>query len=176
MRIFRVAVIAALASVSAASVLAAPALAIAGTPGGAQAPAATTAGGSQFGTPLHLLASRRPVLSALHAPATATSGVPPLVTLQLSERGVNTVYLQVKVISLATHHSALIATMGWVHTGRTLTVSWPAGAQLSPGSYELSVTCTITRASDCCAQHTARARPPSRSPRHRPRRRRAPLR
>jgi murein DD-endopeptidase MepM/ murein hydrolase activator NlpD len=29
--------------------------------------------------------------------------------------------------------------MGWSHTGRTLTVAWPVGAQLAVGSYVLSV-------------------------------------
>ena len=47
--------------------------------------------------------------------------------------------MQVKVINLATHHSSLVATMGWSHTGRTLTVAWPVGAQLVAGSYVLSV-------------------------------------
>lgn len=139
MRILRATVLAALVSVNVTCSCAAPALALAGTPGGARAPAGANAGGTQFGTPLHLLASRRPVLNALHAPATVTAGGLPLLTLRLSEQGVNTVYLQVKVIDLATHHSSLIANMGWVHTGRTLTVSWPAGAQLAPGSYELAV-------------------------------------
>ncbi len=57
----------------------------------------------------------------------------------LQEQGVGTVYLQVKVINLATHHSSLVATMGWSHTGRTLTVAWPAGSLLAAGSYLLSV-------------------------------------
>jgi murein DD-endopeptidase MepM/ murein hydrolase activator NlpD len=52
---------------------------------------------------------------------------------------VGTVYLQVKIINLATHHSSVVATMGWAHTGRTLTVAWPTSATLAAGSYQVSV-------------------------------------
>jgi biotin carboxyl carrier protein len=119
---------------------AAPTLAGADVVGGVQAPSAPKAGGSEYGVLVPVVPSKRPVLSALHVPTSATAGPPPKVTLRLDEKGVGTVYLQVKVINLATHHSSVIATMGWSHTGRTLTVAWPAGAQLAVGSYELSVT------------------------------------
>jgi hypothetical protein len=117
----------------------APAEASAGTGGGVQAPSVPQAGGSEYGVPAHVAAGPRPVISALHVPAGAIAGRPPKVTLRLDEQGVGTVYLQVKVINLATHHSSLVSTMGWSHTGRTLTVQWPAGAQLAVGSYEVSV-------------------------------------
>jgi murein DD-endopeptidase MepM/ murein hydrolase activator NlpD len=81
----------------------------------------------------------QPLISALQVPASTPAGRPPKVTLRLDERGVGTVYVQVKVINLATHHSSLVATMGWSHTGRTLTVAWPAGVQLAAGSYVLTV-------------------------------------
>jgi murein DD-endopeptidase MepM/ murein hydrolase activator NlpD len=83
--------------------------------------------------------SVHPALTSIHVPAGATAGPPPPVTLRIDERGVGTVYVQVKVISLATHHSTVVATMGWSHTARTLTIAWPAGAQLAPGGYEVSV-------------------------------------
>jgi murein DD-endopeptidase MepM/ murein hydrolase activator NlpD len=117
----------------------APALASAGTGGGVQAPSAPQAGGSEYGVPTHLATGPRPVISALDVPAGARAGRPPKVTLRLDEQGVGTVYVQVKVINLATHHSSVVATMGWSHTERTLTVAWPAGAQLAVGSYEVSV-------------------------------------
>jgi hypothetical protein len=130
--------IAALASMTLAlCATAAPSFAISGAPGGAQAPSSSAAGGSEYG--VHVAPSLHPVLSSLSVPTTAIAGPPPKITLRLDERGVGTVYLQVKVISLATHHSSLITTIGWSHTGRTLTVAWPAGARLSPGSYEVAV-------------------------------------
>ena len=118
---------------------AAPALGIAGVPGGAQAPSAPAAGGSEFGVPAHVIETVRPVVSALAVPTSATAGRPPKVTLRIEEQGVGTVYLQVKIINLATHHSSVVATMGWSHTGRTLTVAWPTGATLAAGSYQVSV-------------------------------------
>jgi murein DD-endopeptidase MepM/ murein hydrolase activator NlpD len=112
--------------------------AAAGT-GGAQARSESQTGGSEYGVLTRVAQGPRPVISALRVPTSATAGPPPKVTLRLEEKGVGTVYLQVKVINLATHHSSLVATMGWSHTGRTLTVAWPAGAQLAAGSYVLSV-------------------------------------
>jgi murein DD-endopeptidase MepM/ murein hydrolase activator NlpD len=117
----------------------APVLASAGTAGGVQAPSEPQAGGSEYGVLGRVARAPRPVISALRVPSSATAGRPPKVTLRLDEQGVGTVYLQVKVINLATHHSSVVATMGWSHTGRTLTVAWPAGAQLAAGSYVLSV-------------------------------------
>jgi murein DD-endopeptidase MepM/ murein hydrolase activator NlpD len=116
----------------------AQALAIAGVPGGAQAPGAPQAGGSEYGV-ARITPVVHPALTSIRVPAGATAGPPPPVTLRIDEKGVGTVYVQVKVISLVTHHSAVVATMGWSHTARTLTVAWPAGAQLAPGSYEVSV-------------------------------------
>lgn len=107
--------------------------------GVAQAPSQSQTGGSEYAARGRLAQAPRPVLSALRSPASATAGPPPKVTLRLQEQGVGTVYLQVKVINLATRHSSLVATMGWSHTGRTLTVAWPAGSLLAVGSYLLSV-------------------------------------
>jgi len=114
-----------------------PALAISGAPGGAAAPSSPQAGGSQFGVPVS--ASSAPVVSALSVPGSATPGRPPRVTFRIEEPGTGTVYVQVAIDNLATRRQALLATMGWSHTGRTLTVSWPAGARLSSGSYHVSI-------------------------------------
>jgi murein DD-endopeptidase MepM/ murein hydrolase activator NlpD len=107
--------------------------------GGAQAPSESQTGGSEYGVLGRVAQGPRPVISDLRVPTSAIAGPAPKVTLRLTEQGVGTVYLQVKVINLATHHSSLVATMGWSHTGRTLTVAWPVGAQLAVGSYVLSV-------------------------------------
>jgi Peptidase family M23 len=139
MRLSRGAVVRALIATAVAAGGAVPAAASAGMGGGVQAPSAPQAGGSEYGIAVRAVPRERPVISALHVPASATAGPPPKVTLRLDEQGVGTVYVQVKVINLATHHSSVVATMGWSHTGRTLTVAWPASAQLAAGSYELSV-------------------------------------
>jgi murein DD-endopeptidase MepM/ murein hydrolase activator NlpD len=116
----------------------APALALKGAPGGAQAPSAPSSGGNEYGVPTH--APRvQPVVSRLSVPKTATVGRPPHVRLRIDEKGVGTVYVQVLVIDLSTHAAATAVTMGWSHTGRTLTVRWPAHATLAPGSYQVSI-------------------------------------
>jgi hypothetical protein len=120
---------------------AAPAVALSGAPGGAQAPSepsAPLAGGSEYGVPTRVQAVR-PVVSKLVVPKTATAGRPPRVLLRIDERGVGTVYVQVLVTNVATHAVAAAATLAWSHTGRTLGVKWPTGATLSPGSYQVSV-------------------------------------
>jgi hypothetical protein len=115
----------------------APALARAEDPGGAQAPAAPKAGGIQYGLAVR---PRAPLMiTALHVPTSGLAGRPPRVTLRLDEKGVGTVYLQVRIINLATHHSSVLAEMGWSHTGRTLVVRWPASASLAAGTYQVSV-------------------------------------
>jgi murein DD-endopeptidase MepM/ murein hydrolase activator NlpD len=115
-----------------------PAFALSGVPGGAQAPSAPLAGGNEFGVPARVQAVR-PVVSRLVVPKAVTAGRPPRVLLRIDEKGVGTVYVQVLVTNLATHAVATTATLAWSHTGRTLSVRWPAGATLSPGSYQVGV-------------------------------------
>jgi hypothetical protein len=105
-------------------------------PGGAAAPAAVQSGGAQFGAPVPLTG---PVLSELKVPSTAPQGRPPAVTVAVTERGVRTVFMRVLVTDPAGRRTFLAVTMGWVHTGRRLTVPWPAGARLAPGSYRVTV-------------------------------------
>ena len=113
------------------------ALAIPGVAGGVEAPASAAAGGSEFGVAAAHL--QRPVLSRLSVPRTASAGRPPRVSLRIDEQGVGTVYVQVSIIEASTHRTAVLATLGWSHTGRTLTVAWPTHASLSAGTYEVSV-------------------------------------
>jgi murein DD-endopeptidase MepM/ murein hydrolase activator NlpD len=63
----------------------------------------------------------------------------PRVSFRIEEAGVGTVAARVTVTDLALHRAVVSVTLGWVHTARTLTVSWPAGAKLAPGSYQVSV-------------------------------------
>ncbi len=129
----------ALATVTTSALLcgAAPAPALTGAPGGAQAPSAPKAGGIEYGVSAGLPA--RPLISALSVPSSALAGRPPKVTLRLDEQGVGTVYLQLIIADLTTHRPAVVANMGWSRTGRTLSARWPSGANLAPGSYQVSV-------------------------------------
>lgn len=115
----------------------APASAVTGQPGGAQAPSSPKAGGSEYGvtvpTRLH------PLVSSLSVPATATAGRPPRTSFRITETGVGTVNAQVTLRVLSTRRLVVVARLGWVHTGRTVTVAWPASARLTPGSYVLSL-------------------------------------
>jgi hypothetical protein len=114
------------------------ALALAGVPGGSRAPSSPEAGGVEFGFPARV-ALPHPAITALSSPTTMTAGAPPKVTVRIDERGVGTVEVEVVVRDVTTRHAALVARMGWSHTGRTLLVQWPAGASIAPGSYELTV-------------------------------------
>jgi hypothetical protein len=116
----------------------APQPALAGEPGGAQAPSTARAGGSEYGVPARVSA-QRPVITGLSVPRTATPGRPPRVTLRLEEPGVATLAVRVTITDLATHGAVVSVPLGWVHTRRTLTVRWPSGATLTPGSYQVSV-------------------------------------
>jgi biotin carboxyl carrier protein len=107
--------------------------------GGAQAPSSPLAGGSEYGVTTLPAEAQRPVVSELKVPSVATSGRPPRVTLRIDETSAGTVDVSVKVIDLSTRRTAIVSRLGWVRTGRTLTVSWPRGATLPPGSYRVSV-------------------------------------
>src|ERR1700686_2421471 len=88
----------------------APALALKGAPGGAQAPSSPQAGAIEYGVAAP--PPPRPVISALNVPTSGLAGPPPRITLRLDEKGVGTVYLQIRITNLATHRSAVVANMG----------------------------------------------------------------
>jgi hypothetical protein len=115
-----------------------PAPAVAVDPGGTPAPSSSQAGGAQYGVPQHL--QPRPVVSRLSMPRTATAGALPRVALRLEEPGVGTVAARVTLTDLGTRKQLVSVALGWVRTRRTITVSWPAGVTLAPGSYQVSVT------------------------------------
>jgi murein DD-endopeptidase MepM/ murein hydrolase activator NlpD len=68
------------------------------------------------------------------------------VTFRIDEPHVGTVNATVAVNNLTTRKQAIVVRMGWVHTGRTLSVAWPRGATLAPGSYHVSVSAHDHRA------------------------------
>jgi murein DD-endopeptidase MepM/ murein hydrolase activator NlpD len=130
--------LAVLPALTMAAVLAGASPAFAGAPGGTAAPTAVQAGGSEY-----VLASRtnqrRPVVTRLSVPRTAPAGRPPRVSFRVEESGVGTVAAQVTVVDLSARRTVISVALGWVHTGRTVTVRWPSGAALSPGSYQVSL-------------------------------------
>jgi hypothetical protein len=109
----------------------------AGAAGGAQATSAPLSGGSEYG--LASTAARHPVVTSLDVPATSVPGRPPRVTFRIDEPHVGTVDATVAINDLSTRRPAVVASMGWVHTARTLTVSWPRGVALKAGTYHVSV-------------------------------------
>jgi len=75
----------------------------------------------------------------LVVPASATAGSPPRVQLQILEPGAASVDAQVAITNLATRRAVVVAQLGWIPTGRTLSVRWPSGARLAPGRYHVGV-------------------------------------
>jgi murein DD-endopeptidase MepM/ murein hydrolase activator NlpD len=57
------------------------------------------------------------------------------VKLRIDEAGVATVRVRLTLSGASTHEPLIGADMGWVHTNRALTVSWPRGTTLTPGRY-----------------------------------------
>jgi biotin carboxyl carrier protein len=121
---------------------AAPGSALTNAPGGAQAPSASQPAGDAGGAPVPVRTATRtrPVLSSFTVPKVAAAGRPPRVALRIDESGVTSVYVRVTVSASATGRAAVVASLGWVRTGRTIVVVWPAHSTLAPGSYQVSVT------------------------------------
>ncbi len=148
----------------------APASARADGAGGAQAPAAPLAGGVQYGITVPKPVIRGPGPSTMRIPATAIAGTPPRLSLRIDERGVGTVNAEVTVISLTTHAALITVNLGWVHTGRTYTVSWPRGATLASGSYEVSLSAhdhrggTLVRSAHHTGEAILEIRTPAKAP------------
>jgi len=105
-------------------------------PGGAAAPTSAQSGGAQFGLPVRV---RGPMLSELRLPSSMLAGRPPAVTVEVTEQGVGTVSMRVLITDPSGRRTFVAANMGWVHTGRRLTVRWPSRARLAPGSYRVTV-------------------------------------
>ena len=108
--------------------------------GATQAPSQPTAGGSEYGVLTAAPAPARPVVQMLRVPATALPGKPPAVTLRIDERGMSAVLVRVTVTDLSTRRPVLVVNLGWVATGRSVSVRWPHGASLARGRYHVSLT------------------------------------
>jgi murein DD-endopeptidase MepM/ murein hydrolase activator NlpD len=81
----------------------------------------------------------RPLVELLSVPASALPGPPPPVRVRIGEPGQASVYVRVTITSLTTRRPVLVVSLGWVRTGRTVDVRWPAGARLPAGSYHVSL-------------------------------------
>ncbi len=126
-----------LVALTTAALLAPPASAVAANgPGGEAAPYNAPAGGTQYGEPLPV---NRPVLAELRVPATMIAGKPPKVTTEVTERGVGTVYMRASILDLSTRRALVTLTMGWVHTGRRLTVPWSTSTRVPAGVYQVKI-------------------------------------
>jgi murein DD-endopeptidase MepM/ murein hydrolase activator NlpD len=108
--------------------------------GAAQAPSVPEAGGSQYGVVPASASVARPVVAALSVPATALAGRPPAVKFRIDDRSSSAVLVRVTVSDLSTRKPVLVVSLGWVRSGRTVSVRWPSGARLAPGSYHVSLT------------------------------------
>jgi murein DD-endopeptidase MepM/ murein hydrolase activator NlpD len=115
------------------------AVALSDVPGGVQAPSSTQTSGAAADVPVHAATRPRPVIASLSVPKTASAGRPPRVALRIDEPGVAYVYVQVTVGALSARMPVVVASLGWVRTGRTIVVAWPSRATLVAGSYQLSV-------------------------------------
>jgi murein DD-endopeptidase MepM/ murein hydrolase activator NlpD len=96
---------------------------------------ASNAGGRAAGPS----SAARPVVASLRVPQAVPAGVPPAVTLRVAEAATVSVYVEVRVSDLASGRTVLSARLGWVSTGRSVVVRWPAGAALGVGSYHVRV-------------------------------------
>lgn len=119
---------------------ASPGVARADASGGTKAPQAPLAGGSEYGaTPRAVESSNHPVVSLLSVPTTITAGHLPHISLRIDEAGVGTVNAQLVVVNLTLQQRAATVNMGWIHTGRILSVNWPRGTSLAAGSYQVGL-------------------------------------
>jgi biotin carboxyl carrier protein len=106
--------------------------------GAVRAPSVQRAGGSEY-TGSAAAAGPPPVVSALQAPATITAGKPPPVRLRIASASTGTFRVRVILYQASAREPLIAVDMGWVHAAQTLTVRWPRGTLLEPGSYHLAV-------------------------------------
>jgi murein DD-endopeptidase MepM/ murein hydrolase activator NlpD len=61
------------------------------------------------------------------------------VSAEVTERGVATVAMKAFIIDLSTRRILITVNLGWVHTGRLVTVAWPPSARLPAGVYRVKI-------------------------------------
>jgi hypothetical protein len=111
-----------------------------GTPGPARS------GGTSYGSPLPS-PDRRPILAHLAvSPHRVTAGTTlPRISFNVRQRGTRRVKARIAVLRLPHNEKLVGITLGWVQTGRTVRVQWPAGVALRTGHYVIRVHVTDPR-------------------------------
>jgi hypothetical protein len=107
--------------------------------GAVQAPQASLTGGSEYGVLPSVSVGPTPVVSLLQVPSTAPAGAPPVVRLRIASTHRGTYRVRVVVFARSVHEPLLAVDMGWVRSAHTVSVRWPRGARLRPGTYQLAV-------------------------------------
>ena len=124
-------------------------------------PTALRSGGTAFGAPLPVPA-RHPVASRVApTPREITAGdTAPAIKLRVRQRGIARVRARVVVLRLPANRTVAQRRLGWLKTGRTVTVRLPAALKLRTGRYlvRLPVTDPRGRTLRRTGQHPGRAR------------------
>ena len=139
MRSHAVAVLVILAPIVLAAAPAAPASA-GGTPGPLRS------GGSAYGSAL-VVPDARPLASRLSlSPRAITKGdAPPNIRFRIRQRGVERVQARVVVVRVPSRGAVARISLGWVKTGRRVTVHWPRRTALRSGRYLVRLHVTDSR-------------------------------
>jgi hypothetical protein len=103
-------------------------------------PAPSRSGGTTYGSPLPS-PDRRPVVSHLKlSPHRVTAGGKlPHISFTVRQRGTKRVRARIAVLRLPHNEKLVGIALGWVKTGRTVRVHWPAGVSLRKGHYLVRV-------------------------------------
>lgn len=116
--------------------MATPLLAPAAPASAGGAPVPDRHGGTAYGAALPQV-DRRPVVTRLTlSPRRVTAGAKlPRISFQVRQRGMRRVKARVTVLRLPRNKKLVGIAVGWVKTGRTVRVRWPAGIALRKGRY-----------------------------------------
>jgi hypothetical protein len=107
--------------------------------GAAHVPSAPRAGGSEYGALVGSGGGTPPVLSVFEVPGAVVAGKPPRVRLRVDSPHAGTVHVKVILYTTSAREPLIAINMGWVHTGRALSVRWPRGTRLATGDYRIAV-------------------------------------
>ena len=124
------------AGVVAVMLAAAASAGAAGAGGGGGTPVALASGGTSFGAPLPR-PDARPVARRLRpTPRVITAGdAAPTIALRVRQRGITSVLARIVVLRLPRRRTVARVRLGWVRTGRSVSVPLPARLRLRTGRY-----------------------------------------
>ena len=103
---------------------------------GGGTPAPAPSGGTQYGAAISAPA-KRPVARELSvSPRRVTAGRQlPQIRFRVDQRGMPRVHARIVVLRVPRNDPAARMTVGWVATGKRVTVKWPKGTKLRTGRY-----------------------------------------